>query len=81
MKHNRIITSLALLSLFQTGTEAQENTRPNIIFVMTDDQGKNDLGCEGNSYTPRISMPFMNRHYGLQITTFPLPLLPPAVQS
>lgn len=31
-------------------------SRPNVIFIMTDDQGKNDLGCEGNRFiqTPNI---------------------------
>ncbi|QZT37565.1 arylsulfatase [Halosquirtibacter xylanolyticus] len=38
----------------------KNNKRPNVIIVITDDQGKNDLGCEGNSY---IQTPNLDRFY------------------
>ena len=51
--------ALALLPMGLMATEQGEQEtakRPNIIFIMTDDQGKNDLACEGNPYvkTPNI---------------------------
>ncbi len=41
-----------------TSTERQ---KPNIIFIMTDDQGKGDLGCTGNPY---IQTPNIDKFYG-----------------
>lgn len=40
----------------QTFSKALKNSRPNIIFVMTDDQGMGDLSCMGNTVvkTPHI---------------------------
>ena len=37
------------ISLFGKSTESLENTRPNITFILTDDQGMGDLSCMGNS--------------------------------
>jgi len=62
--NTKLLTSLMMLSSLPIGqlmAQTQDNNtsrskRPNVIFVMTDDQGKCDLACEGNPYihTPNI---------------------------
>lgn len=52
------IVVTVLLLLTPLGLAAQE--KPNVIIVITDDQGKNDLSCMGNPY---IKTPNLDKFY------------------
>ena len=53
-----ITLSSLLLGIFQSA-QAQKlaGSRPNILFILTDDQGKGDLSCMGND---RIRTPHLD---------------------
>ena len=68
MKKTRLLCLLifcaAALSL-----AAQDNRRPNVILIMTDDQGYGDLSCHGN---PILATPNLDRLHGrsLRLTDY-----------
>ena len=62
MRHFLVSLSPSLLILFflMTGTTRAANPRPNVVLVITDDQGYGDLGAHGNSM---IKTPNMDQLY------------------
>ncbi|MBX2817775.1 MAG: arylsulfatase [Saprospiraceae bacterium] len=64
------IRPLLLMMLLCYGMSLMaQRSQPNIVIVITDDQGKNDLGCEGNDI---IQTPHLDRFHGesLRLTDF-----------
>ncbi|MDF7808061.1 arylsulfatase [Pontiellaceae bacterium B12219] len=66
------IILLTFVSLFSCSSLLAAGGKPNVVFVITDDQGMGDLGCTGNPYikTPNIdkfhdqAVRFTNYHVG-----------------
>ena len=69
---NKIIILLSLISLVSCNKSIKElsiDTPPNIILIVSDDQGYNDIGCFGSN---EIITPNLNRlaNEGIRLTSF-----------
>jgi arylsulfatase A-like enzyme len=68
---NRFLVALVLVPIFapQIGIAAVSPKRPNVIVVITDDQGYGDLACHGN---PVLKTPNLDRLHGesIRLTDF-----------
>lgn len=62
-----ILASLAALLLVQGGLSAAD--RPNIVIVITDDQGYGDLSCHGNKELPTPNLDELHRE-SVRLTNF-----------
>ncbi|MEW6302132.1 MAG: arylsulfatase [Verrucomicrobiota bacterium] len=54
----RVIGFICCLGLLSVAAHAQTATRPNVIIIMTDDQGHGDLGFHGN---PKVKTPNLDK--------------------
>ncbi|AWW29591.1 n-acetylgalactosamine-4-sulfatase [Echinicola strongylocentroti] len=73
--------SIILFSLVTYPALGQEDERPNVILILTDDQGIGDLGCHGN---PWLKTPNIDRFYSeaVRLTDFHVsPLCTPTRSS
>ena len=55
---NILLIAVSCLSLISAMCFAQENPHPNVIIIMTDDQGYGDLGITGN---PHLRTPVLDK--------------------
>lgn len=60
MKSKLIFFLGAILSLPISHAEELEGSKPNIVFILTDDQGYGDLGCHGH---PFVKTPHIDQFY------------------
>ncbi|MEQ9287616.1 MAG: arylsulfatase [Cyclobacteriaceae bacterium] len=69
--NHRSITLKAILAIFliSCNSETEKKTQPNVIIVMTDDQGYGDLACHGN---PVLKTPNLDKLYSesVRLTNF-----------
>ena len=72
----RSLSAFSILLAFQIGTAAADplaNKKPNIVFVLTDDQGYGDLSCHGN---PTLKTPNLDRLHDEGVPVHRLPRQP-----
>jgi len=64
-----LISLILLVSCKQLKVDLPDNTPPNIILIVSDDQGYNDIGCFGSN---EIITPNLNRlaNEGIRLTSF-----------
>ncbi len=64
-----VLSVIALLSFPASADNKLAGTRPNIVFILTDDQGYGDLSCHGN---PILQTPNIDRLHaeGVRFTDF-----------
>lgn len=69
MIHHPCTHTLALLAVFVSLCHAEQPSRPNIVLVMTDDQGYGDLGIRNN---PHLKTPNLDQFArdGIQLDRF-----------
>jgi arylsulfatase A-like enzyme len=66
--HPRLLVCVSFIALIASGTtladSAKAPARPNVLLILTDDQGYGDLGIHGN---PRIRTPNIDRFAGQSV--------------
>ena len=59
-----LLTGVAVAFVQPAASGAQPPRRPNVVVLMTDDQGYGDLGCHGN---PILQTPHLDRLHGVSV--------------
>lgn len=67
--HLAVMLTILGLTVFSASIVSAESNRPNILFILADDLGYGDLGCQGH---PRIKTPSLDRlaERGVRLTQY-----------